>query len=110
MTAGAVVPIHIDDPLQLLQPAASAVDLNCRVQLVTAQGYACDAVIVNGGPASRDLSITVPFNAAYTVRVISPHLAIADNFGQPVTSIGAAYVTSAASNAALIRYSVRGVK
>ena len=111
MARGAVLPIHIDDPYQLLTPAKGAIDPNCRFFVVTAKGYRYDAVIVAQGGNSRDHTITLPFGATLNLQVFSPHLVIEDGAtGQPTASAGKTVATAPAGNAAQLNYTVTGTK
>lgn len=41
---------------------------------------------------SRDLAVTVPFDAAVTLRVATAHLKVSDQNGNPVSAAGADHV------------------
>ncbi len=107
---GAVIPIHIDDPLQLLAPAATAIDPACRFQIYTAKGAHFDAPIVARSATSRDYSITIPYGAPVTLRVLSPHLAVNDNTGKPAATAGVSTNVPVGSIVTTLTYTVAGIK
>jgi hypothetical protein len=88
MAAGAVVPIHVNDPNRLLAPAAAAIEMDCRFQMVTPQGRRYEAIIVGHSSVSRDYQITIPFGMALSLRALCPHLVVNDASGAPVAAAG----------------------
>jgi hypothetical protein len=76
MAKGAILPIHIDDPHQLLSTPKGALAADLHVQVVPAKGHHYEAIIVASSKNSRDHQITIPFGAPVSAQVVSPHLAV----------------------------------
>jgi hypothetical protein len=110
MAKGAVVPIHIADPNGLLATPSGVIAPDCRVEVVTAKGYRYEAPITAHDATSRDHAITLPFGAAVTVQVISPHLTVTDSTGKPVSSAGASTVIPSGGSPGTFNFTVSGTK
>jgi hypothetical protein len=110
MAKGAVVPVHVNDPSQLLPPVTSAVQAECRFQMVTAAGRRYDAIIVAHTSTSRDHAITIPFGTPLSLQVACPQFAINDSTGKPAAAAGVATLAPAGSTVATLSYTVSGVK
>ena len=110
MARGAVIPIHINDPHQLLSTPKGAVASDLRIHVVTVKGHHYEAPIVASNKNGRDHQVTVPFGTPIQVQVISPHLAVNDDTGKPTTTAGKNVNVANGSNAAQINYTVAGAK
>jgi hypothetical protein len=90
MARGAVVPIHVDDPLALLQPVTeSSIASDFQVHLITNKGLHHNASVQASSATSRDLAVTVPFDTAVTLRVMTNHhLIVNDQTGHPAPAAG----------------------
>jgi hypothetical protein len=110
MAKGAVIPIHLADPQQLLKPAANATPLDCQIHLVTAKGMRYLAAIVAATATGRDHAVTVPFGTPFQLQVVSPHLTVNDATGAPAIAPGAVITATSASAIATVNYTVAGVR
>jgi hypothetical protein len=110
MTHGAVVPIHVNDPLQLLAPITAPIQSDIRVQMVTGKGFRYEAVIVAHSSTSRDYAITIPYGAPMTLQTSSPNLAISTNAGGAAPSAGQAVTIPVGASAATFSFTVAGIK
>jgi hypothetical protein len=111
MAVGAVVPIHISDPLAMLAPVSgSQMNFDLQVHAITSKGLHYIAETQASSAVSRDLAITIPFGAAVTLQVRSPHLIVNDQMGNPVPSVGAGISVAAGTVQAGITYVVAGNK
>jgi hypothetical protein len=111
MARGAVVPIHIDDPLALLQPvSASAVSFDFQVHVVTSKGLHYNAAVQGSSATSRDLAVTVPFGTPLMLRVISAHLTVNDQTGQPVSPLGVSMAMPSGTSPSTVGYVITGTK
>ena len=110
MAAGAILPIHVADPNQLLTPVSGVIDPSCRFVMPTPHGYTYDAVIVNKSSTSRDHVITIPFGSALTMQVVCPHLVINDASGNPAPTAGTAVLAAPGVNPATANYAVVAMK
>jgi len=110
MTKGAVLPIHIDDPHQLLQTPKGALASDLHVQVVTAKGHHYEAIIVASSKNSRDHQITLPFGTTVSVQVVCPHLAVDDDTGKPATAAGKSVSVASGSAPGQLKFTVTGAK
>jgi hypothetical protein len=109
MARGAVVPIHIADPLGLLQPVSeSAINFDFQVHVVTSKGVHHNARVQASSAAGRDLAVTVPFGTAVTLRVMSSHLTANDQTGSPVSAAGASVTVPSGVSPATVVYTITG--
>lgn len=111
MAAGAVVPIHISDPLAMLTPVSgSQMSFDLQVHAVTSKGLHYIAETQASSAVSRDLAITIPFGAAITLQVRSLHLIVNDQTGNPVPSAGAGISVAAGAVPSAVTYVIAGSK
>jgi hypothetical protein len=110
LTKGAVLPIHVDDPQQLLAPVKGIMAGDLQFHIVTAKGTHHLAYIVATNKTSRDHSITVPFGTPVTVQVYSPHLVVNDSTGKPAAAAGISVGVPTAASPATLTYTVTGTK
>jgi len=110
LTHGAVIPIHVNDPQQLMTPATGPVAMDCRFQIVTAKGYRYDAAITAHSATSRDYEITVPYGTAFSLQVIAPHLVVSGSAGEPVAAAGESVLAPAGTSLQTLNHTVTGVK
>jgi hypothetical protein len=61
LARGAILPIHIDDPMALLTPVTAPVDFKLQVHIVTSKGLRYMARIQSSTAGSRNLAMTIPF-------------------------------------------------
>jgi hypothetical protein len=57
MARGAVVPVHMDDPLALLKPVAGPIDFDLQIHAITSKGHHYKAPVQTSGPLSREHAI-----------------------------------------------------
>jgi hypothetical protein len=111
MAVGAVVPIHIGDPLAMLAPvSASQANFDLQVHAITGKGLHYIAQTQASSAVSRDLAVTIPFGAAITLQVRSAHLIVNDQTGNLVPSVGAVISVAAGVVPTAITYVVAGSK
>jgi len=111
LAQGAVIPIHINDPQQLLKPIlGSRIDPGCRIHLVTAKGMHYEAPIVAQSAGGRDHSVTVPFGTPYSLQVMCPKLNLNDATGAPVVSASAGAPIPVGSTVSTAVFTVTGAK
>ena len=109
LARGAILPIHIDDPMALLTPVAGPVDFNLQVHIVTSKGLHYMARIQSSTAVSRDLAMTIPFGTPVTVLVQSAHLTVNNSQpGAPAAALGTGVKVPAGTTAATINYVVAG--
>jgi hypothetical protein len=109
LTRGAVLPIHIADPMALLTPVAGPVDFNLQVHIVTSKGLHYMARIQSSTAGSRNLAMTIPFGTPVTVLVQSAHLTVNDSQpGAPAAALGTSVTIPAGTSPATIDYVVAG--
>jgi hypothetical protein len=107
---GAVIPIHINDPQQLLQPVLGGrTDPNLRIHLVTARGFHYEAPIVAQAAGGRDHAATVPYGAAFSLLVLTPRLTVSDATGKPAVSASAVTAVTAGAAPSTVVYTITGV-
>jgi len=111
LAQGAVIPIHVNDPQQLLKPILGGrVDTSCRIHLVTAKGMHYEAPIVAQSVGGRDHSATVPFGTPYSLQVLCPALSLNDATGNPVVSANSGTPIQAGATASTTVFTVTGAK
>ena len=111
LAKGAVIPIHVNDPQQLLKPVRSGrVDPACRIHLVTAKGVHYEAVIVSQGAGSRDHATTVPYGTQFSLQVMCPGMSVNDAAGAPVVAASAGAPVQIGASAATTVFTVTGGK
>jgi len=110
MAKGAVVRVHVNDPLTLLSQVSGPVDLNLEIHLVTTRGLHYTAFIQSSTASGRDYAITVPFAAALTLRVLSAHLIVNDQSGTAVSPAGTVVNVPVGSTPAVMELTVAGSK
>jgi hypothetical protein len=109
MAAGAVVPIHIGDPLALLTPISeSQTNFDLQVHAITSKGLHYIATTQGSSATGRDLAITIPFGVAITLQVRSLHLIVNDQTGNPVASAGASISVPSGTAPPEITYVISG--
>jgi hypothetical protein len=109
LARGAILPIHIDDPMALLQPAAGPVDFNLQVHIVTSKGLHYMARIQPSTTGGRNLAMTIPFGIPVTVLVRSTNLIVNNSqSGAPATASGTSVTVPAGSSPATINFVVAG--
>ena len=109
MARGAIIPIHINDPQQLLKPVVGKTDPNLRVHLVTAKGFHYEAPIVGQTAGGRDHAATVPYGTLFSLQVLSPHLNVAGASGNSASVLGASASVAGGSAASTVVYTIIGV-
>jgi len=110
MARGAVLWVHIDDPQKLLKPAAGPVDLYFEIHVVTAKGFHYSAPIQSSTAAGRDHAITIPFDIPLNLRVLSAHLAVNDQSGNPMPPAGTTVNAPGGSTPPVIGLTIAGKK
>ena len=110
MARGAVVPVHIDDPLTLLKAVTGPIDFDLQVHVVTARGIHHNASIQALSATGRDLAVTIPFGLSATIQVLSPHLVVNDSTGKPVSAAGAGITVASGSLLPTVAFAVAGTK
>jgi hypothetical protein len=110
MPKGAVLSIQVNDPQQVLKPAAGPIDLALEVHVVTSKGIHYSAPIQSSSATGRSYAIAIPFATPVTLRVLSSHLAVSDQSGQPVATMGATFNVPAGSTPAVTVFTVTGTK
>jgi hypothetical protein len=110
MAKGAIVPIHLNDPQQLLASVSAAAEPDVMFHIVTAKGHHYPAIIVAQSATSRDHAVTVPFGTPLTLQVFSQHLVIGDETGQPAAAAGKNISVAAGSAAESFTFTVSGRK
>lgn len=112
MAKGAIIPIHVDDPHQLLaaSSAKAAGQTDLQFHIVTAKGHRYIAPVIATSKNGRDHAITIPFGTSLNVQVISPHLAVNDDAGKPANPAGKSLNVPAATAPASLHYTVIGAK
>jgi hypothetical protein len=109
LARGAILPIHIDDPMALLTPAAGPVDFKLQVHIVTSKGLHYMARIQSSTAGSRNLAMTIPFGTPVTVLVQSANLIVNNSQpGAPAAALGMSVTVPAGTSAATINYVVAG--
>jgi hypothetical protein len=113
MTRGAVLSIHLADPLALL-PAASSpagpMDFNLELHVVTQKGLHYSAPIQSRTAVGRDHAITIPFDTPVTLRVLAAHLLVNDQSGTPVSAVGTIITVPLGTQPQALAYTVVGKK
>ena len=107
---GSVLQFQVNDPLQLLQPAAGPIDLSFEIQVVTGKGFHYSAPIQSSTATLRSYAITVPFGTPLNLRVLASHFAVSDQSGNPVALAGTALNVATGSVPALMLFTVTGQK
>jgi hypothetical protein len=110
MAKGAILQMHVDDPQQLLAPVTGPVDLNLQIHIVTAKGLHYSAPIQSITATSRDHVITIPFDTAVNLRVLSAHFAVNDQAGAALSAAGTTVSTPSGMTPGLIVFTVTGKK
>ena len=110
MARGAVISIHVNDPLGLLAAATGPIDFACQFHVVTGKGLHYNANIQARAAGSRDHAITVPFGTPVNLQAISPHLILTDQAGKTLPAAATAVPIPAAANPPTIVYTVTGKK
>jgi hypothetical protein len=110
MAKGSVLQIHVNDPLQLLGPVSTPVDLSFEIHVVTNKGLHYSAPIQSSTATGRDHAITIPFGAAVTLRVLSARLAVSDQSGNPFPQLGTAINLPSGTPPPIVELSVTGKK
>ena len=112
MARGAVVPVHIDDPLALLAPVtASSINFDLQVHVVTNDGLHHNAPVQASSAVSRDYAATVPFGTAFTLQVMaSAHLKVNDQTGNAISAVGTSLTLASGVTPATVEYSIAGTK
>jgi len=110
MAKGAVLRVHIDDPQKLLKAAAGPVDLDFEIHVVTAKGFHYSAPIQSSTAVGRDHAITIPFDIPLNLRVLSAHLAVNDQSGNPMQPAGMTVNLPGGSTPPVIGLTIAGRK
>ncbi len=112
MTRGAIIPIHVSDPLTLLQPMTpSSASMDLQVHVVTNKGLHLNAPVQASSAVGRDYAATVPFGAAITLRVMaSPNLKVNDQSGNPIDAAGTSVMPVSGASPVAVEYVVAGTK
>jgi hypothetical protein len=109
LSRGAILPIHIDDPMALLTLVTGPVDFKLQVHIVTSKGLHYMARIQSSAAGSRNLAMTIPFGTRVTVLVRSAHLTVNNTQpGAPAAALGTSVTVPAGTSAATINYVVAG--
>jgi hypothetical protein len=109
LATGAILPIHIDDPMALLTPVTGPFDLNLQVHIVTSTGQHYMARIQSSTTGGRNLAMTIPFGTPVTVLVRSANLTVNNTQpGAPAAALGTSVTVPAGTSAAAINYVVTG--
>jgi hypothetical protein len=110
MAKGAVLPIHVNDPLGLLKTVAGPVDFDLEIHVVTPNGAHYSAPIQAQTSSGRDYAIAIPFGAGVAVRVLSAHFTVTDQSGNAVAPAGAGVTVPVGTAPQRIFYTVTGQK
>ena len=110
MTQGAVLRVHIVDPQGLLKKVTGAIDFDFEIHVVTAKGIHHSVPIQSNNGQGRDHAITIPFDTALNLRVLSPHLAVSDQSGKPFAAPGVAVNVPKGAAPLVIGLTVTGKK
>jgi Carboxypeptidase regulatory-like domain len=110
MARGAVVPVHIDDPLALLKPVAGPIDFDLQIHAITNKGHHYNAPVQTSGPLSREYAITLPFGSSVRFQVLSSRFTINDQSGKSVPPLGTDVTVPTAASPSTIVYVVAGKK
>jgi len=110
MAKGAVLPIHVNDPLGLLKTVTGPVDFDLEIHVVTPNGAHYGAPIQAQTSAGRDYAIAIPFGTGVAVRVLSAHFTVTDQSGNAVVPAGASVTVPVGTTAQQILYTVTGQK
>ncbi len=110
MPKGAILQVHIDDPQRLLKPVATGADSDLAVHIVTAKGIHYSAPILSNNGVGREHKITVPFDTAVNLRVLSSRLNVNEQSGKLVALTGAAVNVPAGTTPSVVNFTVTGKK
>ena len=111
MARGAVVPIHVDDPLGLLQPVTPmAVNFDFQVHLVTSKGLHHNASVQASSAVSGDFVVTFPFGTPVTLKVMSSHLKVTDQTGNPMSAVGTGVTVASGATPSAVQYVIAGTQ
>jgi hypothetical protein len=56
----------------------------------------------------RDFAVTIPFGTPVTLRVMSPHLKVTDQAGNPVLAIGTSVTAPSGISPSTVQYVITG--
>jgi len=110
MAKGAVLPVHVNDPLGLLKTVTGQVDFDLEVHVVTPNGAHYGAPIEAQTLSGRDYAIAIPFGAGVAVRVLSAHFTVTDQSGNAVAPAGTSVTAPVGTAPQQIVYTVTGQK
>ena len=110
MTQGTVLKVHIVDPQGLLKKVTGAIDFDFDIHVVTAKGIHHSVPIQSNNGQGRDHAITIPFDTALNLRVLSPHLAVSDQLGKSFEAPGVAVKVPKGAAPLVIGLTVTGKK
>lgn len=110
MAKGPVLWVQVNDPQQLLKPVTGPVDLNFEIHVVTGKGIHYSAPIQSSNATGRSHAITVPFGTAVSLRVLTAHLTVSDQSGQPFAALGTAVNVPAGTTPAITVLTITGTK
>jgi hypothetical protein len=110
MAKGAVLPIHVNDPMGLLKAVTGAVDFDLEIHVVTPNGAHHGVPIQAQTSSGRDYAIAIPFGAGVAVRILSAHYVVTDQSGNAVAPAGASVAVPAGTMPQQILYTITGQK
>jgi hypothetical protein len=110
MAKGAVLPIHVNDPLGLLKTVTGPVDFDLEIHIVAPNGAHYAAPIQAQTSSGRDYAIAIPFGAGVTVRVLSAHFTVTGQSGSALAPAGAGVIVPVGTAPQQIVYTITGQK